>query len=326
MENQNILVQINKYVKAYKHSIIILTANELGIFNELSKKGSTPLNISKKLNLNLKGLTILLNALVNLGLLKKMKNLYYLKKEYVPFLVTGGKYYIGDSLKHDLNLLDSWIKLPKVIKTGKPAREGKRSKKEHENFILAMANSSQLRINDFFNAIDLSDCKKFLDVGGGPGTFSLQAVRRNKDLIAYNFDLPETINIAKKYLSSFNESKRIKLVKGDYFKDDFGNDYDVILLSNIIHSLGEQEILKLFKKAFLSLNNEGKLIVKDFYLKENKIEPQRAVLFAINMLVNTKNGNTYTKKEVTNLLSKASFKKTKYTFVNEDVEFIEAYK
>lgn len=326
MENENILARINKYVKAYKQSIIILTANELGIFNELSKKASTSLNISKKLKLNLRGLTILLNALVNIGLLRKTKNFYCLKKEYIPFLVPGSKYYIGDSLKHDFNLISSWILLPEVIKKGKPARKGMRNRKEHENFILAMANSSQLKINDFFNAVDLNGCKKFLDVGGGPGTFSLHAVRRYKDLVAYNFDLPETIKIAKKYLLSFPERERVKLVKGDYFKDNFGNDYDVILLSNIIHSLGKEEIYKLFKKAFLSLNNNGKLIVKDFYLKENRIEPQRAVLFAINMLVNTENGNTYTKKEIIDLLSKAGFKKTKYTFINEDVEFIEAYK
>lgn len=324
--NIEVLNHINNNAKGYKQSFITLTANYLGIFEVLSKKKYSAEKLAEIMKFDLRAITILLDALVSIGFLKKTGNSYYLIKKFTPFLTQKGKYYIGDSLKHDFNLLHTWIKLPEVIKTGKPARKNKRDKSEQENFILAMANSSLLNVNSFYDSIDLSDCRKFLDVGGGPGIYSLYAVKRNKDLISYNFDLPETIKIAKKYLSKYNEKNRIKLITGDYFKEDFGINYDLILLSNIIHSLGKKDILSLFKKSYIALNNNGRLIVKDFYIKSNRIEPQRVALFAVNMLVNTTEGNTYTVKETIELLKEAGFKKSKYNFINKEIEFIEAFK
>jgi 3-hydroxy-5-methyl-1-naphthoate 3-O-methyltransferase len=320
------LISINRTAKAYKQSIAVLTANELGIFNILDRKKAGAAEIAKKLKLDLRALKVLLNALVNIGFLNKKNDLYSNVTAFYSYLLKDGDHYIGDSLKHDLNILISWSQLPQVIKSGKPARKEKRSKQEQENFILAMANSSELRINDFFNNIDLTNCKKFLDVGGGPGTFSIFAANRYPKLTAFNYDLPETLAIAKKYIAPLLGKERVTLVKGDYFKDELGKDFDTILISNIIHSMGEKDIIMLFKKAFRALNNNGKLIVKDFYIKDNRIEPQRAVLFAINMLVNTKDGSTYSVKEVSNWLKKAGFAKTKYKYVNDEVEFIEASK
>ena len=82
----------------------------------------------------------------------------------------------------------------------------------------------------------------------------------------------------------------------------------------------------LLKKAYKAVEKGGKVIVKDFFINDSRVEPARAVLFAINMLVNTKEGNAYSVKEVTGWLKKAGFKNTVYRFVNEEVEFIEAYK
>ncbi len=324
--NMEALLKINKTAKAYKQSLIVLAANELGIYDTLKSNKYTALELSKKMKLKLRGLTILLNALVQTGFIIKKGDKYFNVKSFEQYLVKGGKHYVGSSLRHDFNLVHSWYQLPDVLKSGKPARKEKRTKKEQENFILAMANSSELRINDFFDNVDFGKCNKFLDVGGGPGTFSLNAVRRYQNLTAYNFDLPETLSIAKKYLASFREKDRIKLVKGDYFKDGLGKDFDVILLSNIIHSIGEKDTLYLFKKTYSSLADNGKLIVKDFFINENRIEPQRAVLFAVNMLVNTSEGCAYSVRETTTLLKKTGFRKIKYVFVNDEVEFIEAYK
>ena len=320
------LMTIHRTVKAYKQSIIVLTANELGIFSALYQKKQSAADLAKKLKLNLRALVTLLNALVQVGYLKKKGNVYSAEPSFKTYLNPDGDHFIGDSLKHDLDILKNWSELAQVVKTGKPVRREKRTEAEQENFILAMANNTELNINDFFNSIDLSKCKKVLDVGGGPGTFSIFAVNRYPELTAYNYDLPETITIASKYLKPFLQKERVKLIKGDYFKDSLGNDYDFVLVSNIIHSMSEKDIIMLFRKAFSAVGSKGKLIVKDFFIKDNRIEPQRAVLFAVNMLVNTKDGNTYTVKEVTSWLKKAGFKKTVYKHVNDEVEFIEAYK
>jgi len=327
MENsKETLSFIYRNAKAYKQSLILLSANELGVFEALHGNRASAGNLAKKIKSNTRALTLLLNALVSIGFLRKSGEYYSNIKDFEDYLIQGGKHYIGSSLKHDFNLVSSWKEIPAVVKSGRPASTERRTKKEQENFILAMANSSELRIEDFFDNVDFNSCKKFMDVGGGPGTFCLNAVKRNPEITAFNFDLPETNVIARKYLNSFKEKSRIKLVNGDYFKDDFGKDFDIILLSNIIHSLGEKDIVKLFKKSFKSISSGGKLIIKDFYIADNRIEPIRPVLFAINMLVNTKEGCAYSVKDTSRWLKTAGFTRTKYFYVNDEVEFIEAYK
>jgi SAM-dependent methyltransferase len=320
------LATINGIAKAYKEAIVVLSANELNLFAFLCKKGYSALELSKKLKLNKRGLTILLDTLVHLKFLTKKFDKYSCIKQFKPYLSPDGDYYIGDSLKHDLDILKKWAQLPEVIKTGLPARKEKRAEKEQRDFILSMANSTELSVSDFFNHLDLSKCKTFFDIGGGPGTNSIFAVHKYPHLKAYSFDLPETIKIAREYLKQFIYNDTVKLIEGDYFKNDFGKDYDSMLLSNIIHSHSEADILKLFKKVYKSCSKTGKLIVKDFFINDNRVEPKRAVLFAINMLVNTEAGNTYSVNQINALLKKAGFKRTKYVFVNDNVEFIEAYK
>jgi hypothetical protein len=320
------LATINGITKSYKEAIIVLSANELDLFGLLCERAYSVLELSKKLKLNKRGLTILLDALVHIGFLIRKSDKYSCVNKFKPYLSPNGDHYIGDSLKHDLNVLKSWSQLPEVIKTGIPIRRQKRTAKEQKDFILAMANGTELSIVDFLNHLDLSNCKTFFDIGGGPGTNSIFAVHKYHGLKAYNFDLPETIKIAREYLKPFLFNERVELIEGDYFKDDFGKDYDAMLLSNIIHSHSETDILKLFKKAYKSCSKTGKLIVKDFFINDSRVEPKRAVLFAVNMLVNTKAGNTYSVKQVNALLRKAGFKRTRYTFVNDNVEFIEAYK
>ena len=320
------LAVINNTAKAYKEAIVLLSANELNIFAVLCEKNYSVLELSKKLKLNKRGLIVLLDTLVYMGFLIKQSDNYFCVKKFKPYLSPNGDYYIGDSLKHDLTILKNWVQLPEVIKTGLPAKRKKRTEKEQQDFILAMANGTELNAADFFNHLDLNDCKTFFDIGGGPGTNSIFAVHKYPDLKAYNFDLPETIKIARKYLKPLLYNDRVELIEGDYFKDEFGKDYDAMLLSNIIHSHSETDILKLFIKAYKSCSKTGKLIVKDFFINDSRVAPKRAVLFAVNMLVNTKLGNTYSVKQINVLLKKAGFKRTKYKFVNDNVEFIEAYK
>ena len=326
MEKETGLTTINKITKACKEAMVLLSANELNLFTLLCEESYSALELSKKLKLNKRGLTILLDTLVHLKFLTRKHDKYLCVKKFKPYLSPKEDDYIGDRLKHDLTVLKNWCQLPGVIKTGLPARREKRSEKEQRDFVLSMANSTQFGVVDFFNRIDLSKCKTFFDIGGGSGTNSIFAIHNYPHLKVYNFDLPETIKIAREYLKQFHYHDAVKLVEGDYLKNDFGKDYDAMLLSNIIHSHSEADILKLFRKAYKSCSKTGRLIVKDFFINDSRVEPEKAVLFAVNMLVNTEAGNTYSVKQVNALLKKAGFKRTKYTFINNNVEFIEAYK
>jgi len=97
-------------------------------------------------------------------------------------------------------------------------------------------------------------------------------------------------------------------MEGDFLEVDFGSGYDLILMSHILHSNSPEECEALIMKGYHALEKGGRLLIHDFILNEDKISPPSAAIFAVNMLVNTQKGRTYTKREISGWMKKAGFK------------------
>ncbi len=88
-------------------------------------------------------------------------------------------------------------------------------------------------------------------------------------------------------------------------QDDLGKDYDLIFLSAIIHSYSPDENRFLIQKCAGALCSKGMIVIQDFIMEDDRIHPVEGALFAINMLVNTEGGSTYTESEVKGWLEEA---------------------
>jgi predicted O-methyltransferase YrrM len=119
-----------------------------------------------------------------------------------------------------------------------------------------------------------------------------------KELRATVFDLPEVIPITRRYIETAALSDRIDTLAGNYLVDDIGAGYDVIFLSAIIHSNAASENAALMKKCADALNPGGQVVVQDFIMEEDRVRPHGGAMFALNMLVATQAGDTYTASEV----------------------------
>jgi SAM-dependent methyltransferase len=102
---------------------------------------------------------------------------------------------------------------------------------------------------------------------------------------------------------------KIELKAGSFLTDDFGKDFDLILLSAIVHMNSYDENKNLIKKCCDSLNPGGQIIIKDWVMKEERTEPEAGAFFALNMLVGTKNGDTFTENEMREWFSAAGISK-----------------
>ena len=87
--------------------------------------------------------------------------------------------------------------------------------------------------------------------------------------------------------------------EGDWNKDDFGEGYDAVLMSNILHGIGSQAEMKL-SKVFRSMSSGGVLIVRDFFLNDSKTGPTEAALF--NLMI-----GAYSTEEIINLVKAHGF-------------------
>lgn len=294
-------------------SRIILTANNFRLYDHLDLPGKTAQALAKTISADKRATEMLLNSLVAIGLLRK-KNLTYSNSPVAArYLVSGKADYQGDILRHYSTLWDNWSGLDRVLKTGKPQRRAH----DHEAFILGMHNLASLRTKGFMASLDLTRVKRVLDLGGGPGTYSMALARKCKDVTIIDF--PETLKIAKRLIDKAGLSKRVRLLPGDFTNDDIGNGYDLILISQILHAYDEKSCVAMLKNCCQALNPGGRAVIQEFPLDETRISPLSGALFAINMLVHTAGGSTYTPKEMSGWLNKAGFNNIKTTLLDETV-------
>lgn len=303
--------KISSVSNGFMQSQILITACELNLFTVIGEEGKKLEDILTETGTDKRATEILLNALTGMGLLYKKGDFYENSPLSKDHLIEGKEFYMGYSIKHGGTLYRRWAELPEIVRTGQPVKSGmekrRESPEETRRFIMAMANVGAFSVEELINATDFNGKKHFLDIGGGPGTYATGICSKYPDLKATVFDLPEVVPIAEELIAKAGMSERIDTKKGDYLKDPFGTGYDIILLSNIIHSLGKQDILLLFSKVRESLSAGGELIVKDFFPEDDRTDPEYPLVFAVNMLSGTKEGNTYTGKEITEWLMKSGF-------------------
>ena len=198
------------------------------------------------------------------------------------------------------------------MEEGGPARimRSKRTPAEWREFILAMVDVAGAATGSFLEAIDplgITERRKLLDLGGGPGSYAIALCERYPDLEAVLFDLPETVPIAREEIERHGLAGRIETIAGDYMTDPLGEGYDLLLVSNIVHSLSRDDMTRLLSRARSAMIPGGLAVVRDFRLDGSRTKPLESALFAINMLVSTEGGNCYTAEEMKEAFREAGF-------------------
>lgn len=316
-------------VMAFQKSRIVLTAYELEIFSAIGKDGAKSKKVATKIKADRKAAERLMNALCAIGLLKKEGDIYFNTKFSEKYLIKNSPAYIT-GLMHMNSLWKRWSALTEAVIKGSALDEVIDKKKEKywtQAFIAAMHDRAKINASTLVEMLDLSKVKKVLDLGGGSGAYAIAFAKARKDIIATVFDLPDVIPLTKKYVAEEGMKKnKINFISGDYLVDDLGNGYDLILLSQIIHSNSIRDNIKLMKKCEQALNIGGQIVIQDFIIDEDRTKPIHAALFSINMLVGTEAGDTYTESEVIEYLRETGFKNMRRKDTNWGTTLIIAYK
>jgi ubiquinone/menaquinone biosynthesis C-methylase UbiE len=252
----------------------------------------------------------LMNALVVIGVLEKKNGKFQNTSAGEKFLVKGKPGYMG-GLGHTVNLWKNWSNMTESVKKGTAVEikdsVNDRGKNWLESFIEAMHMRAKQQAPEIIAMLDLNGVYNVLDVGGGPGTFSFAFVNAKRGLKATVFDLPNVIPLTQKYISDEGYTGKIATATGDYLKDDLGNGYDLIFLSAIIHSNSPDENKLLFFKCNKALNENGQLVVLDYIMKDDRTSPEMGAMFALNMLVGTRSGDSYTELEIKTWMEETGF-------------------
>lgn len=296
-------------ITGFMKSRVILTGAELDIFTLLDGSPETLPALARRTGFNKRSLTRLVDALTALGFLKKEDGVYSLTGEG-ELLSSRHAGSVLPMVLHMNRLWETWGDLSTMVK------KGVRGRRKHTDrmkpgtlaaFIGAMdvvGRGLSEEIVDFYNALP---CKKLLDVGGASGTYTVAFLRKYPSLRATIFDVDSVIPMARVKIEAEGLAGRVDFVAGDFYRDGLPGGHDLILLSAIIHQNDPRENLDLYRKAFDALVPGGKILIRDHVMRDDRTAPISGTLFAINMLVNTRGGNTYTFKEIKKELNAAGF-------------------
>lgn len=270
----------------FRASRVLLTAHQLGVFQAL-REPRTAEEVSVQCGTD-QGMTEkLLIACCALGLVRRDAGRLVLTQLARDTLLPESPRYLGGVIDHGESLWWYWTGLPDVVRTGQrgaaPRPPESVADRWHENWIWAMHGTAANGVGQWLAAqLDLSAVNLLLDVGGGPGTYSIALCQRFANLRAVVWDLPQTIAITERVIEWFGMGDRISVQTGDWNTDEFGEGSDCILMSNILHGPGSKAEMKL-AKAIRALVPGGLLVVQDFLLDDDKEGPLPAALF--NLMV-----------------------------------------
>jgi hypothetical protein len=296
--------------RAFMKSRVILTAAELDIFTIIEGTPLKALEVAQRLHLDERALTRILDCLVTLGLIEKDGGAEYRTAPKGIYLSSKHPDTVLPMVLHFNRLWDRWGSLSAVARegTGRSLGSGLQfTDRDWTAFIGAMHVAARDLSAEIAESYDTQRFKRMLDVGGASGTYTVAFLAKNAGLKAVLFDLPDVIPMAQERMRLEGLSARVECIAGDFYEDDLPPGCDLALLSAIVHQNSIDENLTLFQKVFTALKRGGSILIRDHVMDASRTHPAAGAMFALNMLVNTHGGDTYTFEELKNELEAVGF-------------------
>jgi predicted O-methyltransferase YrrM len=294
---------------AYCEARAFHVANELDIFTMLDGKDMTSEEMARLLGLEQRPIRMLMDVCAALDLLEKSEGKYRNALLANEFLVKGKPHYSGNFVSLEAESYLSWARLGDAVRQNGPVINRVQDEELMKFFTHAMHSTSVFSSTLLAQVVDLSGYTKLLDIGGGAGINAIRFAEANEDLQATVFDRDPVIEVAEKYISRSPAADRISTMPGD-FHSGLPTGYDAALLSNILHGEGAESNRALLKHVYAALDAPGIVIIADLLPSEDRTSPPFSLVFALNMLVNTEKGDTYTESEIKGFLEDAGFVET----------------
>jgi len=295
----------------YWDSQTLLTANRMGLFALLADKSMTAEQLAAELGTHVKGTRMFLNACIALGVLEEDNGKYANNELSQAFLTPGKPGYLGDALRYSDDLYQTWGNLEQALKTGEVQMPLEKYTGEDleqtRHFVYAMHNRALGIGRMMVDLVDLSDRKKMIDVGGGPGTYSSLFAQRYSQLHSQVLDLPGVVKIAQEIIASLGVARQVTTKNLDYMHDDFPTGNDVVLISGVFHRENETTCRGFIQRAYNALQSGGLLIISDVFTDAGGSSPLFATLFGLNMMLTADDGEVHADADVAGWMIEENF-------------------
>ena len=304
--------RLQQVALAHRSSMVLFAAAELDVFTAIANGRTTVDQLAEACGATREPLRLLLEFCVVDGLLTSADGHYANTPATDFFLVRGRPAYGGHGLKYAEDLYPVWGGLAGLVRTGKPPIDPDTilgdDKEKTRAFVLAMHERARGLGSVLPHGVDFSGRRRLLDVGGGPGTYSMALVGSIPGLSSTVLDLPGVLEVTRELVEKNGFADRVSLMPGNYLTTPFGTGFDAVLLSGMMHRETADTCRMLLRKSFDALDPGGLVVVSDvFFDDDQKNTPPFALSFALNMMLTSHEGSAHAKTEMARWLEEAGF-------------------
>lgn len=286
---------------------VLHAAISLGVFDELNRSTLGASELAQAISTHPRATETVLSALVSLGLVEKNDGKYQNSPISNLFLAKSSEFSQVDLARLYASDWNRWEDLESAIRKGN-ADFASIAGESNVKFVRAIGNSAMVTAPLLAKALDFSQVKRILDLGGAAGRNAIAIATAQPDVEIDVLESETAAPLAQETISQANLQDRIKVLIRDYQKDDLGSDqYHLVLLSNVLHKWNPEQCRTLLGKIYGVLHGEGQCVISDFLLSDDKTGPLFSSLFAVNLLLNIPLGSAFSKWEITDLLQTAGF-------------------
>jgi SAM-dependent methyltransferase len=301
--------RIMQFAWGYAITLVMEAAIRHRVFDALDHGPMNIDNLQLATGASRRGLAAIVNVLVGLNFVARdLHGNYSLTPESSAFLVSAKPGFMGGIIRHTSeHLLPSWLKLNEVVASGKPVHSVNQEQQGGEFFHEFVADIFPMSYPPAQALALHLDLASVLDLAAGSGVWSIALAQSAQQVRVTAVDWPEVIDITRKTVARFDLTARYTFVEGDLATVDFGTGHHVATLGHILHSEGQTRSRDLIEKVFNALGPGGTIAIQEFLVNADRTGPLPSLIFAVNMLVNTDEGDTFSFEEISSWLTEAGF-------------------
>ena len=313
----------------YTWPLIISAAVNNRVFDSLQGGAKTVKQLKKETGASERGLRAIADALVGLELLKKHRPAkgrnrrgeqpkYSLTPESQAFLISDAPGTLAGFFGSMMPvMLSRWLQLTEIVRDGRPAVAVNQEPEGTEFFsqlvetIIPMSYPAAQKLGDHLKVSKPKQQLRALDLAAGSGIWGIALAQKAPHVRVTAVDWAGMIPTTKRITEKFGARDQFDFIEGDLLEVNFGNGYDIATLGHILHSEGEARSRELLKKTFRALKHGGTIAVAEWLVHDERTGPPDSLRFAVQMLVNTERGDTFSFNEIKTWLEEAGFKKVR---------------
>ena len=299
---------------AYYGSAVLFAALEADVFTAVQTAGAdaTSEALAQRTNSNARGMRLLLDACVALGLLTKTGGTYANTQASALTLVSGAPHDLTRAIRYNRDVYPAWGRATELVRTGNPVEAPEihlgEDPERTRGFVMSMHGRALGIGRAVVPLLDMTGCRSLLDLAGGPGTYAVLLAQANPGLSCVTMDLPAVSRVAAELVAASDVANRVTCRPGDYHTDTYdAAAYDAVTIFGALHQESPTQIVSILTRAHAALRPGGKIFVLDMMTDATHTRPAFSALFAVNMALTTANGWVFSDEELKGWLAEAGF-------------------